>query len=169
MSKSFRRRRFFASFREVALILLLSATFVGFVGCAGGSNPFCCDSKEKNKIDQNLERAQSLDENEKNARSSEESKKSEEIKENDEDDEETIHAIILKTDGSGNAPQIADAAAQTVAQEVPVTVSPSDANELLQAPVLPSTTSTGLTATAAPSDVATADSNETSAQTDATA
>ncbi|MBQ8285564.1 MAG: hypothetical protein IJZ10_04615, partial [Thermoguttaceae bacterium] len=57
MSKLSRRSCLFASLRR-------GAALGGSVGCAGGSNPFCCNSNEKSQIDQNLERAQSLDENE---------------------------------------------------------------------------------------------------------
>ncbi|MBQ1278438.1 MAG: hypothetical protein IIY07_07320, partial [Thermoguttaceae bacterium] len=70
MSKSSRRRLSFASLRDVAFVSLLSAAFVGSVGCSGGANPFCCNSKEKSQID-NLERSQSLGENEKNSTSNE--------------------------------------------------------------------------------------------------
>ncbi|MBR4977016.1 MAG: hypothetical protein IKY61_08165, partial [Thermoguttaceae bacterium] len=92
MSKA-ARRRLFASLRNVAFVALLSAALVGSVGCAGGSNPFCCDSKEKSQIDQNLERAQSLDEREENSTPNEENS---DVKE--EGEKKTIHANILPTD-----------------------------------------------------------------------
>ena len=127
---------------------------VSFHPGAGGANPFCCDSKEKEQIDQNLERAQSLDENEKDAESTEEKIDEQE----QEKEKKTIQANILQTDGSGDAPQTAVATAPPKTfvqepQEVPVTASTSaaaqetsalnvDATGLLQAPVLPSTSST---------------------------
>ncbi len=184
MSKA-ARRRLFASLRNVAFVALLSAALVGSVGCAGGSNPFCCDSKEKSQIDQNLERAQSLDEREENSTPNEENS---DVKE--EGEKKTIHANILPTDGSGDAPQLADATTnsspKTFAQETPVTVSttaaatldaptpPTSAQEtpapnaesagLLQAPVLPSTSQTSQPAPAAPSGDAALNENATEAQ-----
>lgn len=137
------RRRPLSSLRNVALVSFLSASLFGAVGCAGGSNPFCCNSKEKNQVD-HLERAQSLDENEKNTTPTEE--------DSDENQEEEKKSPPLQAenplpDGSGDATQIADANAtpKTFKQEVPVTVSPSDAaqdatatnDELLPAPALP--------------------------------
>lgn len=162
MSKFSRRRRLFASLGNVALLSALGASFVCFAGCAGGSNPFCCDSKEKNQIDQNLERAQSLDERENDAKATEENDAgtSEETGEQEKSEKKTTFANILTTDGSGDATQIAAASTistpQTFAQEpqeVPVTASTSaDAREtpasnaestgLLQAPVLPSAAQT---------------------------
>lgn len=160
MSKSFRRRLLFASLRDVAFASLLSAALVGSVGCAGGSNPFCCDSKEKDQID-NLERAQSLDENEKNSTSTEED--SDEQKE----EKKTIFADNPQTDGSGDASLIA--AAQDTpktfapeAQVVPVTASTiaaqdaTDSSGLLQAPVLPTQAQTPEVAAPAPTPSETA-------------
>ena len=126
MSKSSRRRLSFASLRDVALVSLLSATFVGSVGCSGGSNPFCCNSKEKSQID-NLERAQSLDENEKNSTSNEDE---EDFAEPQQDKKAPIHANILRSNGSGDATQIAAATTpKTFAQEVPVTASTTAAQD----------------------------------------
>ena len=137
------RRRPLSSLRNVALVSFLIATLFGAVGCAGGSNPFCCNSKEKDQVD-HLERAQSLDENEKNTTPTEEN--------SDENQEEEKKSPPLQAenplpDGSGDATQIAAANAtpKTFKQEVPVTVSPSDAAQnatatndaLLPAPALP--------------------------------
>ncbi len=162
MSKSSRRRLLFASFRDVAFASLLSAALVGSVGCAGGSNPFCCDSKEKDKID-NLERAQSLDENEKNSTSTEED--SDEPKE----EKKTIFANNPQTDGSGDASSLvaAQETPKTFAQEpqeAPVTISTTAAAQestadsvgLLQPPVLPSQVQTSEAAAPAPTPSETA-------------
>ena len=156
MLKSSRRRPLFASLRDVAFASLLSAALVGSVGCAGGSNPFCCDSKEKDKID-NLERAQSLDENEKNSTSTEED--SDEQKE----EKKTIFANNPQTNGSGDATPIVAAQATPKrfaheSQEAPVTISTTAAAQestgdsigLLQPPVLPSQVQTSEAASPAP-------------------
>ena len=141
MSKYFRRRLYLSSLRGVAFASLLGATLVGFVGCAGGSNPFCCNSKEKNQVEANLERAQSLDENLETPTPVEETEK-------EPKPETTISAGIFPTDGSGDAttasapaqtstPQtFADANAPT--QEMPVTSSTRDVapNALVEAPVI---------------------------------
>ena len=169
MSKSSRRRLLFSSFRNVAFVLFLSAALVGSVGCAGGSNPFCCNSKEKSQVD-NLERAQSLDEREKNSTDSEED--SDESQENKEEQKEYIDANILRSDGSGDATAVA-AAPKTFTQETPVTVStdavtqetpaPSaDSTGLLEPPVLPGQIQAPQDAQPAPSAAATASENETS-------
>ncbi|MBR4833373.1 MAG: hypothetical protein IKU86_03430, partial [Thermoguttaceae bacterium] len=90
MSKHLRRRFRSASLRGVALAALLSASLVGAVGCAGGSNPFCGNSKEKCEVEEGLKRAQEIDEDLKN-----ESKAKV---------EEAGRSVgILRTDGSGNA------------------------------------------------------------------
>ncbi|MBR2005013.1 MAG: hypothetical protein IJ991_12640 [Thermoguttaceae bacterium] len=182
MSKFSRRRRLFASLGNLALLSALGASFVCLAGCAGGSNPFCCDSKEKNQIDQNLERAQSLDEREKDAKATEESDAgtSEETGEQEKSEKKTTFANILTTDGSGDAAQIAAATPASTPptfarepQEVPVTASTSaDAREtpasnaeptgLVQAPVLPSAASTAQVAPAALPDAAS--TSETSPQ-----
>ncbi len=186
MSKLSRRPRFFASLGNVALLSTLGASFVCFAGCAGGSNPFCCDSKEKNQVEQNLERAQSLDEREKDAETT-----PEEAGEQEKSEKKTTFANILTTDGSGDATQIAAAsptsAPQTFArepQEVPVTASTSaaaretpasnaESTGLLQAPVLPSAAQTPQAAPSAlPDATPTSETspplpNETSEQTDA--
>ena len=162
MSKSSRRRLSFASLRDVALVSLLSATFVGSVGCSGGSNPFCCNSKEKSQID-NLERAQSLDENEKNSTSNEDE---EDFAEPQQDKKAPIHANILRSNGSGDATQIAAATTpKTFAQEVPVTASTTAAQDapaenadsagLLPAPILAQPSQTPQPAQPVPAESAT--------------
>ncbi|MBQ6828385.1 MAG: hypothetical protein IJO46_10270, partial [Thermoguttaceae bacterium] len=161
MSKLSRRSCLFASLRRGAALSLLCAALGGSVGCAGGSNPFCCNSNEKSQIDQNLERAQSLDENEQSPTAPEENDE-----ENNDGKEESggqpLHAGILQTDGSGDATQLAVAPAtlQTFAEEpqeprvadstsadAQETPAPTaDSTDLLQAPVLPSTVQTPQTA-----------------------
>jgi hypothetical protein len=172
MSKFSRRRLSISSLSAVAVASFLGAALVGSVGCAGGSNPFCCDSKEKTQID-HLERAQSLDENEKNSKPTEEN--------SDENQEEkqksTIHTQNPLPDGSGDETQIADATPKTFKQEVPVTVSPSDAAQdssasnadLVPAPVLPAVQTPQAAPAAAPelatpSENAPEETNETPAE-----
>jgi len=160
----FSRRRFSpAFFRGATLASLLAASLVGFVGCSGGANPFCCDSKEKERLD-NLERAQSADENaEDDASAKEDAQNSDD--ETQEKKKDTTFAGLGGTDGSGDAPTLA--ASAPPAQQVPVTAStgavapnalpettstpdsvspadetPSDASALLPAPELASATPT---------------------------
>ncbi len=96
MSKHLRPSRS-ASFRAVALASLLGASLVGAVGCVGGSNPFCGNSKEKCEINESLERAQEVDANE--ADKADDAKTDEPI--------DPRPASVLPTDGSGNATAIA--------------------------------------------------------------
>lgn len=115
----FPRRRFSsASFRGAALASLLVASLIGLVGCSGGANPFCCDSKEKERLD-NLERAQSADENVDDVPAKEDAQDSD--GETQEKEKDTTFAGLGGTDGSGDAPTLA--ASKTPAQPVPVTAS----------------------------------------------
>ncbi|MBQ8363856.1 MAG: hypothetical protein IJX36_08035, partial [Thermoguttaceae bacterium] len=119
MSKFPRRRFSSASFRGAALASLLVASLVGVAGCSGGANPFCCDSKEKERLD-NLERAQSADENaEDDASAKEDAQNSDD--ETQEKKKDTTFAGLGQTDGSGDAPTLA--ASAPPAQQVPVTAS----------------------------------------------
>ena len=162
MSKPSRRRLSFASFRDVAFVSFLSAAIVGSVGCSGGANPFCCNSKEKSQID-NLERAQSLDENEKNSTSNEDE---EDFAEPQQDKKAPIHANILRSNGSGDATQIAAATTpKTFAQKVPITASTTaaqdapaetvDSNGLVPPPPLAQPSQTTQAAPPAPAETAT--------------
>ncbi len=163
MSKFPRRRFSSASFRGAAFASLLVASLLGLAGCSGGANPFCCDSKEKERLD-NLERAQSADENaEDDASAKEDAQNSDD--ETQEKKKDRTFAGLGGTDGSGDAPTLA--ASETPAQQVPVTAStgavapnalpettstpdsaspadetPSDASALLPAPELASATPT---------------------------
>lgn len=120
MSKFPRRRFSSASCRGAAFASLLVASLVGFVGCSGGANPFCCDSKEKEQLDQNLERAQSVDEDaDASDSSNDDAKKTD--GETQEEKKDTTFAGLGGTDGSGDAPAIA--ASTAPAQQVPVTAS----------------------------------------------
>lgn len=182
MSKFPRRRFSSASFRGAALASLLVASLLGLAGCSGGANPFCCDSKEKERLD-NLERAQSADENADDAPDKEDAQDSD--GETQEKKKDTTFAGLGQTDGSGDAPTLA--ASAPPAQQVPVTAStgtvapnappetastpdsaspaaetPSDASALLPAPELASATPTE--PTPAPDAVSEASSaDETSA------
>lgn len=85
------------SWRGVALTTLLGASLVGAVGCAGGSNPFCGNSKNKCEVE-TLERAQNADE---------EAEKASDSQYKD-DAPEGRSASVWSTDGSGNAPTLAN-------------------------------------------------------------
>lgn len=86
-----------ASWRGVALTTLLGASLVGAVGCAGGSNPFCGNSKNKCEVEA-LERAQNVDE---------EAEKASDSQYKD-DAPEGRSASVWSTDGSGDAPTLAN-------------------------------------------------------------
>lgn len=126
MSKFPRRRFSLASLRGAASASLLVASLIGFVGCSGGSKPFCCNnSKEKERLD-NLERAQSADENADVESAPAPSKSNENEKEKDDETQEkkkdTTFAGLGDSDGSsGDAPTLADS--NSLAQPVPVTAS----------------------------------------------